>query len=208
MARVISEGFDLTDPDILADRLPLDEYAYLREHAPVFWNAQAPDVSGHDDGGFWALTRYDDVKAVSIARKGWSVEENSAFVRLLDQSDVAKDTTKELLLCMDPPRHTRVRGVANRCFTPRAVATLEDDLRDRAARIVWSAARREAGDFVADVACHLPLQAIAGLMGFPDEDRERLIHWSDQMAGTEDPECGTMDQTATFELLAYAYASA
>jgi cholest-4-en-3-one 26-monooxygenase len=208
MARVISEGFDLTDPDILADRLPLDEYAYLREHAPVFWNAQAPDVSGHDDGGFWALTRYDDVKAVSIARKGWSVEENSAFVRLLDQSDVAKDTTKELLLCMDPPRHTRVRGVANRCFTPRAVATLEDDLRDRAARIVWSAARREAGDFVADVACHLPLQAIAGLMGFPDEDRERLIHWSDQMAGTEDPEYGTMDQTATFELLAYAYASA
>ena len=45
-------------------------------------------------------------------------------------------------------------------------------------------------------------------MGFPDEDREQLIHWSDQMAGTEDPEYGTMDQTATFELLAYAYASA
>ena len=53
-----------------------------------------------------------------------------------------------------------------------------------------------------------PLQAIAGLMGFPDADREQLIHWSDQMAGSEDPEYGTMDQTATFELLAYAYASA
>ena len=68
--------------------------------------------------------------------------------------------------------------------------------------------RQESGDFVADVACHLPLQAIAGLMGFPDADREQLIHWSDQMAATEDPEYGTMDQTATFELLAYAYASA
>jgi len=208
MATVVENGFDLTDPDILADRLPLDEYAFLRQHAPVFWNAQTPDQSGHHDGGFWALTRYDDVKSVSTGRRGWSAEEGSAFVRLLDQSEVARDTTSELLLCMDPPRHTRVRSVGNRCFTPRAVAKLEDDLRERAARIVWSASRRDTGDFVADVACHLPLQAIAGLMGFPDEDREQLIHWSDQMAGTEDPEYGTMDQTATFELLAYAYASA
>ena len=208
MATVVSPGFDLTDPDILADRLPLAEYAYLREHDPVFWNAQEPGASGHDDGGFWAVTRHADVKAVSTARTGWSVEERSAFVRLLDPSDVARDTTKELLLCMDPPRHTRVRGVAKRCFTPRAVGTLEDDLRERAARIVWSAAKEEGGDFVADVACHLPLQAIAGLMGFPDADRQQLIHWSDQMAGSEDPEYGTMDQTATFELLAYAYASA
>ena len=208
METVVQNGFDLTDPDILAERLPLDEYAFLRQHAPVFWNAQAPDQSGHHDGGFWALTRYDDVKSVSTARSGWSAEEGSAFVRLLDQSEVARDTTSELLLCMDPPRHTRVRGVGNRCFTPRAVAKLEDDLRERAARIVWSASRRDTGDFVADVACHLPLQAIAGLMGFPDEDREQLIHWSDQMAGSEDPEYGTVDQTATFELLAYAYASA
>jgi cholest-4-en-3-one 26-monooxygenase len=208
MSVVVGPGFDLTDPDILADRLPLDEFAYLREEAPVFWNAQDPAASGHDDAGFWALTRHADVKAVSTARTGWSVEENSAFVRLLDSSELARETTKELLLCMDPPRHTRVRGVATRCFTPPAVGKLEDDLRERAARIVWSASKQESGDFVADVACHLPLQAIAGLMGFPDVDREQLIHWSDQMAATEDPEYGSMNQTATFELLAYAYASA
>jgi cholest-4-en-3-one 26-monooxygenase len=208
MAVVVPPGFDLTEPDILADRLPLEEFAYLRQEAPVFWNAQDPATSGHDDAGFWAITRHADVKAVSTARTGWSVEENSAFVRLLDSSEVARDTTRELLLCMDPPRHTRVRGVATRCFTPPAVAKLEDDLRERAARIVWSAAKAESGDFVTDVACHLPLQAIAGLMGFPDVDRDQLIHWSDQIAATEDPEYGTMSQTATFELLAYAYSSA
>jgi cholest-4-en-3-one 26-monooxygenase len=208
MSVVVPPGFDLTDPDILAARLPLEEFSYLRQKAPVFWNAQDPADSGHDDMGFWAVTRHADVKAVSTARTGWSVERNSAFVRLLDTSDVARDTTKELLLCMDPPRHTRVRGVATRCFTPPAVAKLEDDLRERAARIVWTAAKQDSGDFVADVACHLPLQAIAGLMGFPDVDREQLIHWSDQMAATEDPEYGGMSQTATFELLAYAYSSA
>jgi cholest-4-en-3-one 26-monooxygenase len=208
MPTVVAPGFDLTDPDILADRLPLDEFAFLRQEAPVFWNAQDPTTSGHDDHGFWAVTRHEDLKAVSTARTGWSVEENSAFVRLLDPSDAAKDTTGELLLCMDAPRHTRVRGVANRCFTPRAVAQLEEDLVERAARIVWSVAKKDSGDFVADVACQLPLEAIAGLMGFPDADREQLIRWSDRMAGSEDPEYGTMDQTATFELLAYAYASA
>lgn len=208
MPVVVPPGFDLTDPDILADRLPLDEFAYLRQEAPVFWNIQDPAASGHHDGGFWALTRHADVKAVSTARTGWSAEENSAFVRLLDTSDAARDSMKELLLCMDPPRHTRVRGVATRCFTPPAVGKLEEDLRERAARIVWSASRKESGDFVADVACQLPLQAIAGLMGFPDADREQLIHWSDQMAGSEDPELASTDMSATFELLAYAYASA
>jgi cholest-4-en-3-one 26-monooxygenase len=208
MSVVVPPGFDLTDPNILADRLPVDEFSYLRKEAPVFWNAQDPVISGHEDLGFWAITRHADVRAVSTARSGWSVEQNSAFVRLLDSSDVARNTTKELLLCMDPPRHTRVRGLATRCFTPPAVAKLEDDLRERATRIVWSASQRESGDFVADVACHLPLQAIAGLMGFPDVDREQLIHWSDQIAATEDPEYGGMSETATFELLAYAYSSA
>lgn len=208
MPTVIPPGFDLTDPGILAERLPLDEFAYLRSEAPVFWNAQDPLDSGHHDGGFWALTRHADIKMVSSARRGWSVETDSSFVRLLDSSDAARETTKELLLCMDRPRHTRVRGVAQRCFTPPAVAKLEDDLRERAARIVWSASKKDTGDFVADVACHLPLQAIAGLMGIPDEDRQQLIEWSDKMAATEDPEVGGVDQAATFELLAYAYAAA
>jgi cholest-4-en-3-one 26-monooxygenase len=145
---------------------------------------------------------------VSTARTGWSVEENSAFVRHLDPSDAAREGTKDLLLCMDPPRHTRVRSVGSRCFTPRAVGDLEDDLRERAGRIVWAAAKQDRGDFVADVACQLPLQAIANLMGFPDDRREQLIHWSDQMAGSEDPEYGNASQAASLEILVYAYGAA
>ena len=72
---------------------------------------------------------------------GWSVEAKSSFVRRLDENDPTGESTKHLLLCMDAPRHTRVRKVGNRCFTPRALAGLEDDLRDRAQRIVWAAKR-------------------------------------------------------------------
>ena len=98
--------------------------------------------------------------------------------------------------------------MGNRCFTPRALAGLEDDLRERAHRIVWAAKHDGTGDFVIDVARHLPLQAIAGLMGIPDDDRQQLFDWSDQMAGSEDPEYASTDFTGVVEMFAYAHAAA
>jgi cholest-4-en-3-one 26-monooxygenase len=202
----VDDRLDLSDPDLLADHLPLDEFAWLRRNQPVRWNNQ--DASGaYGDGGFWAVTRHADVTAVN-RNPSWSVETNSAFVRRLDESDPTGESTKNLLLCMDPPRHTRVRRVGNRCFTPRALAGLEDDLRERANRIIWAAKTEGTGDFVIDVARHLPLQAIAGLMGIPDSDRQRLFHWSDQMAGSEDPEYANADLSGVVEMFAYAHSLA
>jgi cholest-4-en-3-one 26-monooxygenase len=201
----VDAGLDLTDPDLLADHLPLDEFEWLRRHQPIRWN---PQVSGdYGDGGFWAITRHADISAVT-RHPGWSVETNSSFARRLDESDPTGESTKNLLLCMDPPRHTRVRRVGNRCFTPRALAGLEDDLREQAHRIVWAAQRDGTGDFVIDVARHLPLQAIAGLMGIPDIDRQQFFDWSDQMAGSEDPEYANADLSGTVEMFMYAHAAA
>ncbi len=203
----VDAGLDLSDPDLLADHLPLDEFAWLRRNQPIRWNPQPSDGSYHGDGGFWAVTRHADVTAVTRS-PGWSVETNSAFVRRLDPSDPTGESTKNLLLCMDPPRHTRVRKVGNRCFTPRALAGLEDGLREQAHRIVWAAKRDGTGDFVLDVARHLPLQAIAGLMGIPDDDQPQFFHWSDQMAGSEDPEYANADLSGTVEMFMYAHAAA
>jgi cholest-4-en-3-one 26-monooxygenase len=197
---------DLSDPDLLADHLPLDEFAWLRRNQPIRWNPQ-PSIAGYGDAGYWALTCHADITEVTRSL-GWSVEANSAFVRRLDESDPTGESTKNLLLCMDPPRHTRVRRVGNRCFTPRALAGLEDDLRERAQRIVWAAKNNGTGDFVIDVARHLPLQAIAGLMGIPDADRQKLFDWSDQMAGNEDPEYAHTDLSGVVDMFAYAHALA
>jgi cholest-4-en-3-one 26-monooxygenase len=203
----VDARLDLSDPDLLADHLPLDEFAWLRLNQPIRWNPQ-PSTAGYGDDGFWALTRHAEVTAVTRGL-GWSVEANSAFVRRLDESDPTGESTKNLLLCMDPPRHTRVRRVGNRCFTPRALAGLEDELREQAYRIVWAAKRGGSGDFVIDVARHLPLQAIAGLMGIPDHDRQQLFDWSDQMAGNEDPEyANNNDLSSVVEMFAYAHAAA
>jgi cholest-4-en-3-one 26-monooxygenase len=201
----VDAHLDLSDPDLLADHLPSDEFAWLRRNQPVRWNPQA-SVAAYGDEGFWALTRHADVTAVTRSL-GWSVEANSAFVRRLDESDPTGESTKNLLLCMDPPRHTRVRRVGNRCFTPRALAGLEDDLRERAHRIVWAAKRDGTGDFVIDVARHLPLQAIAGLMGIPDP-----IVSSSSTGATRWPAARTRVRqhrpVGVVEMFAYAHAAA
>ena len=71
------------------------------------------------------------------------------------------DMQRVILLNMDAPQHTRMRSIISRGFTPRAVSNLHDALATRAINIVKTALESGEGDFVRDVACELPLQAIA-----------------------------------------------
>jgi cholest-4-en-3-one 26-monooxygenase len=203
----VPEGYDLTNPDIYAEKVPLDEFAWLRRSAPVFWNAQTVQSSSFDDGGLWVLSRHADVKAVSCAREGWSSEENTAIVRF-DGATVGyqeREIQKNMMLNMDEPRHTRVRGVVSRgVFTPRAVARLEEALRARANSIVLEARDKGTGDFVTDIACELPLQAIADLVGFPQDDRKRIFEWTNEMMAYDDPDYDVDPAVAAAEILGYA----
>ncbi|HYI61263.1 MAG TPA: cytochrome P450 [Acidimicrobiales bacterium] len=204
----ILEGLDLTSPDLYAQRVPLEEFALLRRTAPVWWNAQTPQQHSFDDGGFWVLSRHEDVKAVSCARDGWSTAENGSIVAF--EGDIGRDALdlqRLLLLNMDPPHHTEVRGIVSKgCFTPRAIGKLEDGLRERAHRIVAEAAARDDGNFVTDMAAELPLQALADVVGFPQEDRARIFEWSNTMIGSADPDFEGDPEASAAELLAYAYA--
>ena len=203
----VPDGYDLTDPDIYAERVPFGEFAWLRQNAPIFWNVQTVEDSSFDDGGLWVVSRHADVKAISCARTGWSSEENTAVVRF-DGKTVGyqeRDVQKNMMLNMDDPRHTRVRGVVSRgVFSPKAVARLEGLLRERANRIVIEAREKGSGDFVEDVACELPLQAIADLVGFPQEDRKKIFAWSNEMMAYDDPEYDVDPANAAAEILGYA----
>jgi cholest-4-en-3-one 26-monooxygenase len=97
-----------------------------------------------------------------------------------------------------------VRGIVSRGFTPRAVANMRDSLRERAESIVATALAEGPGDFVTDVACELPLQAIADLIGVPQEDRKKIFQWSNAMIGYDDPEFQGDGTVAAMELLTYA----
>jgi cholest-4-en-3-one 26-monooxygenase len=199
------EGFDFTDPDVNFHGLPHDKYAELRRVAPVWWNAQPQGAAGFEDDGYWVVTRHADVMTVSRDSDTYSSWENTAIVRF--RSDMTRDNIEMqrlVMLNIDPPHHTKVRAIVSRGFTPRAINALRAALTARAERIVSEALDSGTGNFVTDVACELPLQAIAELLGIPQTDRKKIFDWSNQMIGYDDPEYDVEPLSAAMELLAYA----
>ncbi|KAA9158232.1 cytochrome P450 [Amycolatopsis acidicola] len=203
---MIPAGFDFTDPDLYAQRLPLEEFAELRRTAPVWWNEQRHNLAGFGDDGYWVVTRLEDVKTVSRDSELFSSQEKLAIIRFDEtMTEEGLNANRLVLLNMDAPQHTKLRRIVSKGFTPRAIAKLEDTLRDRAARIVHEAKKNGSGDFVQDVACELPLQAIAELIGIPQEDRGKIFDWSNQMIGYDDPEYQVEPIAASAELVGYAW---
>ena len=198
-------GFDFTDPDIYAERLPIAELAELRRTAPIWWNEQPPD-EGFADGGFWVVTKHHDVKEVSLRSDVFSSLVNTALPHYPQGTTRQQiETGRFVMLNMDAPHHTRLRRIISRGFTPRAIERLRGDLTERARRIAEAAAQAGSGDLVEQVSCELPLQAIAGLLGVPQADRKKLFDWSNEMVGAEDPEFARYDpQGAAAELIGYA----
>ncbi|MFI5887765.1 cytochrome P450 [Streptomyces sp. NPDC051554] len=205
---VLPEGFDFTDPDLNQQRVPLPEFALLRASDPVRWIPQRPGTAGFQDGGYWAVTRHADVKEVSVRPESFSSAANTALIRLHpDVGSAEIDAMKMVMLNTDPPEHTRLRRILQRGFASRAVDAMRDALRDRAERIVAAALTDGSGDFVRDIACELPLQAIAEILGIPQEDRSKVFTWSNRMIAYEDPELGaTLEAGAqsALELMTYA----
>jgi cholest-4-en-3-one 26-monooxygenase len=208
----IPPGFDFTDPEIYATRVPAGELAELRRAAPVWWVAQRRGSAGFDDEGYWAVTRHADILAVSKAPDVYSSSENTALIRF--QEGIPRESIEMqriILLNMDPPQHTRMRGIVSRGFTPRAIGNLRDVLTARAERIVAGALENGTGNFVTDVAAELPLQAICDLIGVPQDDRGKVFTWSNQMVSYDDRQAGPDDevgQMAAIEILGYSMAMA
>ncbi|HET8582269.1 MAG TPA: cytochrome P450 [Jatrophihabitans sp.] len=203
-------GFDVNDPDVYSKALPRAEWEELRRTAPVWWQAQPRHRDGFDDDGHWVLTRHADVKEVSRRSDVFSSYENGAIIRFHESMERENiDMQRVIMLNMDAPQHTRMRAIISRGFTPRAVNSLKDALTARARTIVEAAAGKTEGEFVRDVACELPLQAICELLGVPQEDRGKIFEWSNRMVSYDDPDSDPEDgQLASFEVLSYFMAMA
>lgn len=207
VAAPLPPGYDFTDPDVLVRGIPVDAFTELRKTAPVSWNAQEESI--FDDGGYWVISRHEDVKSISRNGELWSTNRKGAVMRLPDGvTSEQLDLTKALLINHDAPEHTRLRKIISRLFTPRSVAALEEKLAVAAHDIVAEAAAKDGGDFVSDIATKLPLLAIADLIGVPEADRGRLFHWTNCIMNTDDPEFDSDPTTANAELMGYAYTMA
>ena len=172
---------------------PYPVYARLRAEAPVYRN---------DEFDFWALSRHHDVLAAFRNVDAFS----NAYGVSLDPSAFGPDAHKVMsFLAIDPPRHTRMRALVGRGFTPSKVAQMEDRIRQIALEHLEPALDRGSFDFIADFAGRLPMDVISELVGVPPVDRAELRRLADLVVHREDgvfdvPQAG-MDAALT--LVAY-----
>src|SRR6201993_4960351 len=206
----ISADFDFLDPDVNLVGLPVTELAELRESEPIHWVDVPAGTGGFGDKGYWLVTKHKDVKEVSLRSDVFSSWQNGAIpVWPPEMTRETVDLQRSVMLNMDAPHHTRLRKIISRGFTPRAIGRLEEELAQRAQNIAKTAAAEGSGDFVEQVSCELPLQAIAGLLGVHQDDRDKLFRWSNEMTGGTDPEFADVDPAqSSMELIMYAMAMA
>jgi len=200
---------DLFDPATFEAGVPHPYFGWLREHSPVHWHDGRPGrelLPGRfelDQRGFWAVTRHADVVHVSKNHALFSSERGSAVIGDMPEMELAM--IRQQLIHMDPPRHSKLRNLVNRGFTPRMIGRMEPQLRELARAIVDKVAPKGECDFVTAVAAELPLLVIAELLGVPREDRWKLFAWSNRLIGADDPDYGNpVDaQVAVMELFQY-----
>jgi cholest-4-en-3-one 26-monooxygenase len=157
----VNPAVDLLDGRFYA-RVPEAEWAWLRANAPVYRDELS---------GIWGVALHEDVQRVSkdpdvFCSSGSSRPDAPAIPSMIN---------------MDDPLHKRRRNLVNRGFTPRRVADHEPRLRAICRELIAKVAPRGRCDFVADVAAPLPMIVIGDMLGVEPEDRDRLLHWSDEL---------------------------
>lgn len=176
---LVIDDVDLTDLDVWEERVPYDWLALLRRDAPLHWN---PEREGR---GFWALTRYDDVLAVSKDWQTFSSELGGTSLQDLTPEELAG---RRSMIDTDPPPHTRLRALVNKGFTPRVVGTYEERIRGVARNVLARAFEEDEFDWVHSVAEEIPMWVFSDIMGLPVDDRKLIIELGDKILGNTDPE--------------------
>ena len=173
------EDVDLTDHSRFADRVPHEIFALLRREDPVHWQDE------HEGRGFWAVTTHADITAVAKDWRTFSSERGGTSLQDLDSDQIE---ARKSMIDMDPPPHNALRAIVNRDFTPRAVRTFTERIRELFDRVLDEALAKAEVDFVADVAAALPMRVFAEMLGAPEADHRYLVELGDKMLGQDDPE--------------------
>ncbi|HTK65295.1 MAG TPA: cytochrome P450 [Pseudonocardia sp.] len=155
---------DLLSASSYTSGQPHDQFDWLRENDPVHWHAEPGGP------GFWAVTGYSDVRAVSRDTTTFS----STGTILINDETVLEIDGRQMMLTLDPPGHTSWRRLANLDFRPPAVRDIGPRLQELVTLIVDDVIERGECDLVTDVAGLLPSYVIAEVLGIPHSEGVRL----------------------------------
>ena len=187
-------GIDLLDPASFSRGQPHDQFRWLRANDPVHRHEEP------DGPGFWALTRYRDVKQVGRDAGRFSSEPT---IMITDGGVALPD--HQMFLMLDPPRHTVQRKIISPRFLPRAVRAIEPRVRELARQIVDGVAGRGRCDLVEDVAGLMPSYVVAELLGLPHEDGVALYRLTEAIHAAPDPAAPDAGMRAVAAMFEYAH---
>jgi hypothetical protein len=151
--------YDPGRPDFQAQAYEI--YRTLRGEHPVYHNAEAR---------FWALSRFEDVRAAAGDPATFSSEGTDISQGLLP-----------MIQALDPPRHDALRALVSKAFTARRMADMEPTIRRIARELLDGFAGAGEADLLAAFARHLPSRVIGAMLGVPPERRERFLGWTEAL---------------------------
>jgi cytochrome P450 len=164
--------YDPYDYDI--DANPHSVWKRMRDDAPVYRNEKFD---------FYALSRFHDVMTASLDAKTFS----SAFGTVLElMTDEPGDSP--MMIFLDAPKHTQLRKLVSRAFSPRRISLLETNIRKVAAGYLDPLVGRSEFDYLQDFGAKLPVMVISALLGVPEEDREQIRVWTDSLLHRDEGE--------------------
>lgn len=158
---------DLLNPTSFQGGHPHQQYAWLRNNAPVYWHDEP------DGKGFWAISKYQDVYDVG---RNASVFSSEPTIMIADPEPglPTHSGAAKMMLMMDPPEHTAYRKLISREFTQGPAKHYNERIEMLARQIVDAVIDRGECDFISEIAGEMPSFVIADLMGLPLEDGREL----------------------------------
>ncbi|MBP6011446.1 MAG: cytochrome P450 [Alphaproteobacteria bacterium] len=167
---------DLAHFSAFTDGQPFGAFRAMRENAPVCWCKEPPELGG----GFWALTRYDDVRAVSLNPQLFSSQKGGilmAYGNPAQRHPVLHRASLDQMINMDQPIHFELRREHLPFFTPKYVADLKVKVEGKVTTLLDAIAPMGACDLVEHVSAELPLYTLSEILGIPESDRPKLVRW-------------------------------
>ncbi|MEO5899028.1 MAG: cytochrome P450 [Ilumatobacteraceae bacterium] len=163
-----------------------ESFARLRREAPVSWHPPTEFPFPHEETGFWAVVRNDDINTVSRQTQRFG----SRYGVSLDAVPLDLVLSLSFFLTMDAPEHPRYRELVNTAFTRRQVALIDEQIRIAAREIVDGLIGAGDIDFVERCSSLLPMRTIADMMGVPVSERVAAAQAGDAVIGRSDPAYG------------------
>ena len=175
------DRIDLGDLDLWEDGPPHDVFSRLRREAPAHWS---PLAEYPREGGFWSLTRAEDLRRVSLDWQTFSSFVGGIMV--LDDFGIPLEGQQQMMISMDPPRHDRIKALFQRGFTPKRIAEHEERIRAIVNRVLDRVAARGECDLVNDVAGPVVSRVIGSFIGSEEADDRRHVEDTNLVLGFGD----------------------